>query len=81
MPDGHVAPRTAALAQELIDLTARLGARADEDPFGNPVLSVALAISRRIDTGALPTAELETLVRFLRDAAFGDRDERRSLAR
>ena len=34
-------------------LTARLGARADEDPFGNPVLLVALAITRRMDQGAL----------------------------
>src|SRR5271166_4703112 len=61
------------LARELLALMERMRERLEEDPFGNPVLSVALAISRRIDTGALPTAELETLVRFLRDAAFTDR--------
>ena len=33
------------LARDLLDLTARLGARADEDPFGNPVLLIALAIT------------------------------------
>ena len=41
---------TGQLAQDLLDLTARLGARAEQDPFGNPVLLVALAISRRMDT-------------------------------
>ena len=43
----------APLAEDLIALTARLGARADQDPFGNPVLLVALAITRRVDTGDL----------------------------
>ena len=41
--------RTGPLAQELLELTARITARAEEDPFGNPVLLVALAISRRIE--------------------------------
>ncbi|MBS0639026.1 MAG: phosphoenolpyruvate carboxylase [Proteobacteria bacterium] len=76
MPDGHVAPRISALAQELIDLTARLGARADEDPFGNPVLLVSLAITRRLDTGALAEDDIAGLIRFLRDAAFADRAQR-----
>jgi phosphoenolpyruvate carboxylase len=76
MPDGPVAPRTAALAQELIDLTARLGARADEDPFGNPVLLVSLAITRRLDNGALTEDDINGLIRHLRDAAFEDRSKR-----
>ena len=61
------------LAQELLELTARLGSRADQDPFGNPVLLVALAISRRIDAGGLDHSAVAILIRHLRDAAFADR--------
>ena len=75
MPD--VAPDpAAALAQELLELTVRLGGRADEDPFGNPVLLVALAITRRIDRGDLTTDAIASLIRHLRDAAFDDRARR-----
>ncbi|HET6607967.1 MAG TPA: hypothetical protein VFG62_14915 [Rhodopila sp.] len=66
---------TATLARELLDLTAGLGARAAEDPFGNPVLLVSLAISRQLDTGTLTTADIAALIRHLRDAAFADRAE------
>src|SRR3954462_5724779 len=76
MPDVPPAPLTATLAQELLDLTARLGARADEDPFGNPVLLVSLAITRRLDTGALTEDDIAALIRTLRDAAFADRAKR-----
>ena len=76
MPDVPAAPPTPALAQELLDLTARLGARADEDPFGNPVLLVSLAITRQMDTGSLTEADIAALIRYLRDAAFADRAER-----
>ena len=68
--------RTGPLAQELLELTARTTARADEDPFGNPVLLVALAISRRIEAGALDDAAIGALVALLRDAAFADRARR-----
>ncbi len=64
------------IVRDLLALTDRQRERLAEDPFGNPVLSVALAISRRIDRGELGPAELETLVRTLRDAAFGDRARR-----
>jgi phosphoenolpyruvate carboxylase len=76
MPDVSAAPPTSALAQELLDLTARLGARADEDPFGNPVLLVSLAITRQMDAGSLTEPDIEALIRHLRDAAFRDRAER-----
>jgi phosphoenolpyruvate carboxylase len=76
MPDAPVAPLTPALAQELLDLTARLGARADEDPFGNPVLLISLAITRRMDTGSLTEDDIAALIRYLRDAAFADRASR-----
>ena len=65
-----------SLAQDLLDLTARIGARAEEDPFGNPVLLVALAISRRMAAGTLDDAAIGALIRHLRDAAFADRARR-----
>jgi phosphoenolpyruvate carboxylase len=68
--------RVAALAREMLGLTASIGARSDEDPFGNPVLLVALAVSRQMDTGALSEADLAALIRYLRDLAFGDRARR-----
>ncbi len=64
------------LARNLLDLAARLSARASEDPFGNPVLLVALAITRRMDAGELTAAGIESLVQQLRDAAFTDRARR-----
>jgi phosphoenolpyruvate carboxylase len=66
----------AALARELLALTASTRESHDADPFGNPVLSIALAISRRIDGGTLPPDEIEALIRHLRDAAFADRAAR-----
>jgi phosphoenolpyruvate carboxylase len=68
--------RASLLAEDLLSLTARLGARADEDPFGNPVLLVALAITRRMDTGELTEDAVADLIRRLRDDAFADRAER-----
>jgi len=65
-----------ALADELLVLTARTREIADADPFGNPVLSIALAVSRRIDQGTLSFDDIEDLVRHLRDKAFADRAAR-----
>jgi phosphoenolpyruvate carboxylase len=67
---------TATLADELLALTAHARASHDNDPFGNPVLSISLAISRRIDAATLSDEEIEGLVRHLRDAAFADRAQR-----
>jgi phosphoenolpyruvate carboxylase len=77
MPDMPLDP-TGQLARDLLDLTARLGARADQDPFGNPVLLIALAISRRFDSGELAEPDIAALIRHLRDAAFADRAQRLS---
>jgi phosphoenolpyruvate carboxylase len=68
--------REAALARQWLGTMARLGAHADEDPFGNPVLLAALAVSRAMDTGALSEEAIGGLVRTLRDAAFRDRAQR-----
>jgi len=61
---------------ELFALLEHIRARAREEPFGNPVLALALAISRRIDQGRLDAASLAALVARLRDAAFADRAAR-----
>jgi phosphoenolpyruvate carboxylase len=64
------------LADDLLRLTERSRARAEEDPFGNPVLAVALAISRLIDEGDLDEERLAGLIRHLRDEAFAGRARR-----
>ena len=46
------------------------------DPFGNPVLAVALAIIRQMDSGALTLDALDAAVRTLRDTAFDARATR-----
>jgi phosphoenolpyruvate carboxylase len=76
MPDVALTEPVVSLAQDLLDLTVKLGARANEDPFGNPVLLVSLAITRRMDQGALTEADITELIRYLRDAAFDDRAQR-----
>jgi len=63
-------------AQDLLALTARIRESADEDPFGNPVLLIALAISRRMRSGELDDPGIRALIAELRDAAFTDRARR-----
>jgi phosphoenolpyruvate carboxylase len=74
MPDasGATPPLLALLTEEVA--AARAAAR--RDPFGNPVLSASLAISRRIDDGALDQAGVGGLIRAVADAAFDDRAAR-----
>jgi phosphoenolpyruvate carboxylase len=69
-------PTVATLAADLLDLTERACEHAAEDPFGNPMLAVALAITRRVDHGHITLDGLEDLIRHLRDAAFADRAAR-----
>ena len=76
MPDVPSPDQAAVLAQKLLDLTDRLGDRAEEDPFGNPVLLTALAITRSIDQGLLSDDAISGLIAWLRDAAFTDRAAR-----
>jgi phosphoenolpyruvate carboxylase len=64
------------LARELVELTEKAVSRRAEDPFGDPVLSVALAITRRMDTGELTEERIAALIRCLRDQAFADRARR-----
>ena len=72
----HPAEATPVTIGHLLALvTARL-AEADDDPFGNPLLSVSLAITRMIDDGTLGLNDIEAFVRDLRDEAFQDRAHR-----
>ena len=73
---GTARPRVETLAAELLAKIARAQRASDVDPFGNPVLSVALGIARRMDDGQLDDEALWAIVRHLRDAAFADRARR-----
>jgi phosphoenolpyruvate carboxylase len=68
--------QTPTLQAELLDLMRRLRAEHEASPFGNPVLSASLAISRRMDAGELDLETVAELVAGLRDAAFADRARR-----
>ena len=64
---------------QLLDLLGGIRARAAKDPFGNPVLAAALAISRMWDEGELDEALLARVIAELRDEAAAGRAERLAL--
>ena len=66
----------APLVDELTSLVATLREAANLDPFGNPILSAALSISRRLDAAEFDLDIIEAIVVALRDAAFADRAQR-----
>jgi phosphoenolpyruvate carboxylase len=66
-------PPMTSPAAPLLDRLRALRRTAATDPFANPVLSMALAISRMMDGGGLDPADLNAVVADLRDAAFADR--------
>ncbi len=72
MPDTEAVP----LADRYVALVEQIVARQEDDPFANPVMSVALIVSRQLDDGTLDGPGLAALVRHLRDAAFERRAER-----
>ena len=76
MHDVAATPFLDAAIEDLLGLIARARAGAERDPFGNPVLSVALAISRRIDDGALDERSVRAIIGALADQAFRDRAAR-----
>jgi phosphoenolpyruvate carboxylase len=69
-------PDTRTSAHSLLALIAAARERAVEDPFGNPVLAAALAISRQLDDGRLDDASVAAVIGELRDAAAADRARR-----
>ena len=65
-----------ALPDPLDNLMAQLRqarAAAAQDPFGDPVLLVALAVSRRLDDGRLDDTTLRRMVQQLADQAAAER--------
>jgi phosphoenolpyruvate carboxylase len=72
----HNAEQEPDVTEALLSLTERARARAGEDPFGNPVLAVALAITNLMDEGELPAPRIAALIRHLRDEAFAGRAAR-----
>lgn len=61
---------------QLLALVTRRMAETEEDPFGNPVMSVALGITRMLDEEELDIASLTQIVTALRDQAFAARATR-----
>ena len=61
---------------DLLGIVHRARAHAAADPFGNPILSAALAISRRLDDGLLTEAELTAIIAAVRDEAMANRASR-----
>lgn len=70
-----LAPSDTTLVEttNLLDLVRQARARGATDPFGNPILAAALAISRGLDEGSLDEAELAEMIARLRDAAAAER--------
>ncbi|WP_207791941.1 phosphoenolpyruvate carboxylase [Siccirubricoccus phaeus] len=71
MPDSAPDP----LEELLLRLREARDAAA-QDPFGDPVLLIALAISRRLDDGTLDLPRVEEMVQRLADSAAADRARR-----
>ncbi len=69
LPHTHPAAADGRL-DSLVTLAKGIVERQEEDPFGNPVLAMALLVSRRLDEGILSLDDLDHLVRQLRDEAF-----------
>ena len=67
---------TRSTIDRLLALVGRRMAQSTEDPFGNPVMAIALAISREVDESELDPVCITTIVRQLRDEAFVDRAHR-----
>ncbi len=76
-----VKPATAAELLERQLLLLVMGERelAAQDPFGNPVLSVALAVNQQLERAEFSEDELIGLVRHLTAKALADRAERLAL--
>ncbi len=62
--------------ETLVELARGVLERQQDDPFANPVLAMALLVSRRLDESVLNLDDIEHLVRKLRDEAFLARAER-----
>ncbi|NYZ10964.1 phosphoenolpyruvate carboxylase [Azospirillum sp. RWY-5-1] len=66
----------AALAADLAGCLDRFAQGSEEDPFSNPVLHLALEITRRLEAGALDHGSLEQLIQYLSAEGLVDRATR-----
>jgi len=76
MPDDAQPDALAATLDELLARLREAREAAISDPFGDPVLSIALSISRRFDDGRLDAAGAARLVGRLADLAAAERARR-----
>ena len=74
--DHNPPPAPADLGTGLLDLVAAAREGAAGDPFASPALTVALALSRRMDDGEISIADLAAVLDRLGRAAFRDRAAR-----
>jgi len=74
MQDAPIAPPVAL--DDLLEALRSARAAASSDPFGDPVLFIALAISRRIDDGSLDAPGIAALIQRIADAAATERAAR-----
>nr|WP_047575742.1 phosphoenolpyruvate carboxylase [Methylobacterium sp. ZNC0032] len=71
--EGHSPPDVAGLADELLARVATARSDSRDDPFGNPVLSVTLWLTRLMDRGELGMDAASELVRRLGREALHQR--------
>lgn len=79
LEDTNRAAKHSKTAAALLALMEDNRHRAEEDPFGNPVLVTARSILRQIDRGDISEAEIAAVIAQLRDEAFQDRAQRIAL--
>ncbi|BCJ92088.1 hypothetical protein IZ6_28230 [Terrihabitans soli] len=79
LEDTHRAAKHSKTVAALLALMEDNRHRAEEDPFGNPVLVTARAILRQIDRGDISEADVDQVIAELRDEAFQDRAQRIAL--
>ncbi|WP_237216875.1 phosphoenolpyruvate carboxylase, partial [Falsiroseomonas oryziterrae] len=76
MPDDAPQDQVAATLDELLARLREARQAAIADPFGDPVLSIALSVSRRFDDGRLDPVGAASLVARLADLAAAERARR-----
>ena len=76
MPDTQMADAASETLAELLLRLREAREAAATDPFGDPVLFIALAISRRLDDGRLDAPGIAALITRIADAAAAERARR-----
>jgi phosphoenolpyruvate carboxylase len=76
MPDLPLPTSVDELPRRLLAVTAETRAGAEVNPFGNPLMSIALAVTRMLDQGVADIDGLHVAIKALRDEAFNERAKR-----